>query len=97
MRGNSIVEQADDAVDVFVDRDRQQAFVRGDSRLSRRDISCRRAVFRQCVAGVLAAGVPPTFVSRNMKTEWSAEGKIWEQNSVKRAQIGATGRARWDS
>ena len=31
MRGNPIVEQAVDPVDVFVDRDRQQAFVRGDS------------------------------------------------------------------
>jgi hypothetical protein len=45
VRGNSIVEQADDPVDVFVDRDRQQAFVRGDSRLRYRDISSRKAVF----------------------------------------------------
>ena len=32
MRGSSIVEQAVDPVDVLVDRDRQQAFVRTDSR-----------------------------------------------------------------
>jgi hypothetical protein len=41
VRGNSIVEQADDPVDVFVYRDRQQAFVRTDSRPRRHDISCR--------------------------------------------------------
>jgi hypothetical protein len=45
VRGNSIVEQAADPVDVFGDRDRQQDFVRSDSRLRRHDISCRRAVF----------------------------------------------------
>ena len=41
MRGNSIVEQAVDPVDVFGDRDRQQDFVRSDSRLRRHDIACR--------------------------------------------------------
>jgi hypothetical protein len=41
VRGNSIVEQAADPVDVFGDRDRQQDFVRTDSRLRRHDISCR--------------------------------------------------------
>jgi hypothetical protein len=45
VRGNSIVEQAADPVDVFGDRDRMQDFVRSDSRLRRHDISCRRAVF----------------------------------------------------
>jgi hypothetical protein len=44
VRGNSIVEQADDPVDVFVDRDRQQDFVRSDSHLRRYDIGCREAV-----------------------------------------------------
>jgi hypothetical protein len=53
VRGNSIVEHAADAVDVFGDRDRPQDFVRGDSRLRRHDISCRWAVF-----GVGAAGHP---------------------------------------
>jgi hypothetical protein len=62
VRGNSIVEQADDRVDVFVDRDRLQAFVRGDSRLHRHDISRRRAVFgalAQLTVGV--RGVPLLF------------------------------------
>jgi hypothetical protein len=45
VRGNSIVEQAADRVDVVGDRDRQQDFVRSDSRRCRHDISCRRAVF----------------------------------------------------
>ncbi len=45
MQGNSIVEQAADTVDVVGDRDRQQNFVRSDSRLRRHDIGCRRAVF----------------------------------------------------
>jgi hypothetical protein len=44
-RGNSIVEQAADPVDVSVDRERQQVFVRTDSRLRRHDISCRSAIF----------------------------------------------------
>jgi hypothetical protein len=37
VRGNSIVGQVNDPVDVFVDRDRQQAFVRSDSRLRLRE------------------------------------------------------------
>ena len=44
VRGNSIVEQAADTVDVFGDRDREQDFVRSDSRLRRYDIGCREAV-----------------------------------------------------
>jgi hypothetical protein len=52
VRGNSIVEQADDPVDVFVDRDRQQAFVRGDSRLRRRE----SAAAVQAVADALQVG-----------------------------------------
>jgi hypothetical protein len=59
VRGNSIVEQAADLVDVFGDRDRQQDFVRSDSRLRRHDISCRRAVL-----GVGADG--PVENSRNI-------------------------------
>lgn len=45
MRANSIVEQAAEPVDVFGDRDRQEDFVRSDSRMCSRDISCRKAVF----------------------------------------------------
>jgi hypothetical protein len=59
VRGNSIVEQDADPVDVFGDRDRQQYFVRGDSRLRCHDISCRRAAFGvgavETVIAVLAA------------------------------------------
>jgi hypothetical protein len=44
VRGNSIVEQAADTVDVFGDRDRQQDFVRSDSHLRRYDIGCREAL-----------------------------------------------------
>jgi hypothetical protein len=35
VRVNSIVEQVNDAVDVFIDRDWQQAFVRTDSHMRR--------------------------------------------------------------
>jgi hypothetical protein len=52
VRGNSIVEQADDPVDVFVDRVRQQAFVRGDSRLRRRE----SAAAMEAVADALQVG-----------------------------------------
>jgi hypothetical protein len=52
VRGNSIVEQADDPVDVFVDRDRQRAFVRGNSRLRRRE----SAAAMQAVANALQVG-----------------------------------------
>jgi hypothetical protein len=45
VRGNSIVEQDADLVDVCGDRDRWQGFVRSNSRLDCHDISCRRTIF----------------------------------------------------